>query len=133
MSVAFRVILIVASLMTTLYMMKKIRQSKLQIEYAIFWIIFSMLLLLISVFPMIVTIATNLMGMQAPVNLVFLVVIFALLIKSFMQTIEHSQLENKLSNLAQKIAIDEKLDKEKAELKRLKKEQEELEKLKQTQ
>lgn len=126
MSVAFRFILIVASLMTTLYMMKKIRQSKLQIEYAIFWIVFSMLLLLISVFPIIITIATNLMGMQAPVNLVFLVVIFALLIKSFMQTIEHSQLENKLSNLAQKIAIDEKLDKEKAESKRA---QEELEKM----
>lgn len=117
MSIAFRIILILASLMTTLYIMKKIRQSKLQIEYAIFWIIFSLLLLLISVFPFIVTITTRIMGMQAPVNLVFLVVIFALMIKSFMQTIEHSQLENKLSNLAQKIAIDEKLNKEKAEMK----------------
>jgi hypothetical protein len=115
MSFAFRAILIIASLMTTLYILKKIRNSKLQIEYAIFWIILSFILILISIFPMLVTIPTNLIGMQAPVNFVFMVIIFILLIKAFMQTIEHSQLEDKLNHLAQKIAIDEKLSREKKE------------------
>lgn len=112
MSLAFRIILILASLMTTLYIVRKIRFSKLQIEYAIFWIILSFLLILISIFPVLVTIPTNIIGMQAPVNFVFLVIIFILLIKAFMQTIEHSQLENKLNDLAQKIAIDEKINRE---------------------
>lgn len=115
MSFAFRIILILASLMTTLYIVRKIRYSKLQIEYAIFWIILSFLLILISIFPVLVTLPTNIIGMQAPVNFVFLVIIFILLIKAFMQTIEHSQLENKLNDLAQKIAIDEKLNREKQE------------------
>lgn len=113
MSIAFRIILILASLMTTVYIVRKIRYSKLQIEYAIFWIILSFLLILISIFPVFVTIPTNIIGMQAPVNFVFLVIIFILLIKAFMQTIEHSQLENKLNDLAQKIAIDEKISREK--------------------
>lgn len=113
MSLAFRIILILASLMTTIYIVRKIRNSKLQIEYAIFWIILSFILILISIFPVLVTIPTNVIGMQAPVNFVFLVIIFILLIKAFMQTIEHSQLENKLKDLTQKIAIDEKLNKEK--------------------
>lgn len=113
MSFAFRIILILASLMTTVYIVKRIRYSKLQIEYAIFWIILSFLLILISIFPVLVTIPTNIIGMQAPVNFVFLVIIFILLIKAFMQTIEHSQLENKLNDLTQKIAIDEKLNREK--------------------
>ncbi|PXV90152.1 hypothetical protein C8E03_10559 [Lachnotalea glycerini] len=113
MSLAFRIILILASLMTTLYIVRKIRYSKLQIEYAIFWIILSFLLILISIFPVLVTIPTNIIGMQAPVNFVFLVIIFILLIKAFMQTIEHSQLEDKLNALAQKMAIDEKLNREK--------------------
>lgn len=113
MSLAFRIILILASLMTTLYMVRKIRYSKLQIEYAIFWIILSFILILISIFPFLVTIPTNLIGMQAPVNFVFMVIIFILLIKAFMQTIEHSQLEKKLNDLAQKMAIDEKLNREK--------------------
>lgn len=112
MSFAFRIILILASLMTTLYIVRKIRYSKLQIEYAIFWIILSFLLILISIFPVLVTIPTNIIGMQAPVNFVFLVIIFILLIKAFMQTIEHSQLENKLNDLAQKIAIDEKISRD---------------------
>jgi hypothetical protein len=64
---------------------------------------------------MLVTIPTNIIGMQAPVNFVFLVIIFILLIKAFMQTIEHSQLEDKLNHLAQKIAIDEKLNRERNE------------------
>lgn len=115
MSLAFRIILIVVSLMTTWYILRKIRYSKLQIEYAIFWIMFSVLLILISIFPVLVTIPTRLIGMAAPVNFVFLVVIFILIIKSFMQTIEHSQLENKMGELAQKIAIDEKLRRERQE------------------
>jgi hypothetical protein len=115
MSFAFRIILIIASFMTMIYILKRIRHSKLQIEYAIFWIILSFILILISIFPLLVTIPTNIIGMQAPVNFVFLVIIFILLIKAFMQTIEHSQLEKKLNDLAQKIAIDEKLNREKQE------------------
>ena len=40
MSIILRVILIIASLLTILYMMRKIRQSKVQIEDSIFWVIF---------------------------------------------------------------------------------------------
>lgn len=115
MSAAFRIILIAASILTMLYILKRIRYSKLQIEYAIFWIILSFILIVISIFPIFVTLPTRIIGMQAPVNFVFLVIIFILLIKAFMQTIEHSQLENKLKELTQKIAIDEKLHRERME------------------
>lgn len=115
MSAAFRIILIAASILTMLYILKRIRYSKLQIEYAIFWIILSFILIVISIFPIFVTLPTRIIGMQAPVNFVFLVIIFILLIKAFMQTIEHSQLENKLKELTQKIAIDEKLQRERME------------------
>ena len=65
MSPIFRVILIVVSLLTTFYILKKIRQSKLQIEYmdlidALFC----------DVNPIPVKEALNLMGMEAgPVRL----------------------------------------------------------------
>ena len=59
--------------------------------------------------------------MQSPINCVFLLVIFALMIKLFMQTIEHSQLEDKLKQLTQRLAIEEKLREEHAkELRELK-------------
>ncbi len=108
MTLVFRLLLIVVSLLTTYYMLKRIRQSKLQIEYALFWIIFSGVLIIISLFPWLVTLFTRLIGMQLPVNFVFMVFIFVLMAKLFFMTIELSTLENKVKDLTQEIALAEK-------------------------
>ena len=108
MTPVFRLILIVVSILSTWYILKKIRQSKLQIEYAIFWIIFSGVLVIISLFPWLVSLFTRLLGMQLPVNFVFMVFIFILLVKLFMMTIELSTLENKVKDLTQELALAEK-------------------------
>ena len=108
MTPVFRIILIVVSILSTWYILKKIRQSKLQIEYAIFWIIFSGVLVIISLFPWLVSLFTRLLGMQLPVNFVFMVFIFILLVKLFMITIELSTLENKVKDLTQELALAEK-------------------------
>ncbi|MBQ4529132.1 MAG: DUF2304 domain-containing protein [Lachnospiraceae bacterium] len=116
-----RIILIIASLITTLYILRRIRHAKLQIEYAIFWLIFAGMLSIISIFPNLMIRLTRAVGMQSPINCVFLLVIFTLMIKLFMQTIEHSQLEDKLKQLTQRLAIEEKLrEEEREELRELK-------------
>ena len=93
MSVALRILLIVVSVMNTLNILRRIRKSKLQIEYSIFWLLFSMVLIVISVFPQIVIKLAQLIGFQSPANMVFLLVIFALMFKSFQSTLEISQLQ----------------------------------------
>lgn len=108
MTPVFRIVLIVVSFLSTYYILKKIRQSKLQIEYAIFWIVFAGVLVIISLFPWLVTLFTRLLGMQLPVNFVFMVFIFILLLKLFMMTIELSALENKVKDLTQELALAEK-------------------------
>lgn len=121
MGIVIRLLLILASLSTTLYILKRIRHAKLQIEYAIFWLLFAGMLLIISIFPNLMIMLTRAVGMQSPINCVFLLVIFTLMIKLFMQTIEHSQLEDKLKQLTQRLAIEEKLREEEAqELRELK-------------
>lgn len=115
MGIVIRLLLILASLSTTLYILKRIRHAKLQIEYAIFWLIFAGMLLIISIFPNLMIMLTRAVGMQSPINCVFLLVIFTLMIKLFMQTIEHSQLEDKLRQLTQRLAIEEKLREEEAQ------------------
>ena len=54
MSTSLRVILFVASLCVFFFIMKKIKKAKLKIEYALFWIVSSILLLILSIFPQIV-------------------------------------------------------------------------------
>lgn len=126
MSPVFQMLLIFGAVLMTYYIMKRIRQSKLQIEYAIFWIIFSGILLVFSIFPFLVAVLTRLIGMELPVNFIFLFFILILILKAFFQTLETSALENKVRNLTQRLAIEEK-DKQE-ELEKMKKRIEELEK-----
>ena len=126
MSPVFQGLLIFGAILMAYFIMKKIRQSKLQIEYAIFWIIFSAILLIFSVFPFLVAFVTKLIGMELPVNFIFLLFILILILKAFFQTIETSALENKVKNLTQRLAIEEKDRQE--ELLAMKKRIEELEK-----
>ena len=126
MSAVFQVLLILGAVLMTYFIMKKIRQSKLQIEYAIFWIIFSGILLIFSIFPFLVAMMTRAIGMELPVNFIFLLFILILILKAFFQTIETSALENKVRNLTQRLAIEEKERQE--ELSAMKQKIEELEK-----
>ena len=119
MSPVFQGLLIFGAILMNYYILKRIRQSKLQIEYAIFWIVFSVILLIFSLFPFLVAMMTRMIGMELPVNFIFLLFILILILKAFFQTIETSALENKVRNLTQRLAIEEKdLQEELAEMKK---------------
>lgn len=115
MSTSLRFVLIFLSLVSLLFIIKKIRNSKMQIEYSIFWIVFSMLMILVSIFPNIIYVLTNKLEIMSPANFVYLFIIIILLIKVFMITIEHSRLEKEFKDLVQQIAINEKLNLDKVE------------------
>lgn len=103
-----RASLILASVLTMILMMHKIRRSKVQIEDALYWVFFSFVLIVLSVFPRIAYLLSDLVGTEAPSNCIFLMVIFLLLIKIFALSVRISQLETKVKDLVQRIAIDEK-------------------------
>lgn len=112
MPVVLRIVLIVSSILMLIYMLKKVKKSKVQIEHTIFWIIFGVFLILISLIPQIVYLFAHLLGIQSPANLALVFIIFILLIKQFLMTIEMSQLEIKIRELVEEIALKEKKDEE---------------------
>lgn len=107
-----RIWLIVASVLTMFGIMHKIRRSKVRIEDSIYWVLFSIILILFSIFPQIAYWLSDLVGTYSPSNFIFMLVIFLLLMKIFSMTIRISQLETKLQELVQKIALDEVKSKE---------------------
>lgn len=107
MSMMLRICLIGASVLTTAAIMHKIRRSKVQIEDSIFWVLFSGVLILFSVFPQVVYLLSDMVGTQAPSNFIFMLVIFLLLVKVFSMTVRISQLEAKLRELVQVMAIEQ--------------------------
>lgn len=107
MSIQLRLILLLGAVATLMFFLQKIRKNRLDIDYAIFWVFFSIGLVLMGVFPGIIIKAANMLGFESPANMVFLVVEFLLIIKLFSVTIKLSQLEQKARKLVQHIAIEE--------------------------
>ena len=116
MSVGLRVMLFAASMMTMTYFLVKIRKNRLQIDYAIFWSLFSFLLLFFASFPGVVVKAAKIIGVESPANLVFTVIIFLLILRLFSFTMKLSKTNQQIESLTQELAL-YKYDEEKKELK----------------
>ena len=112
----FRVILVIVSLLTMSFMMRKIRQAKVQIEAAMFWVIVALILVVFSLFPGVADACARLLGIYSTPNFLFLFMIFLLMVKVFSMTLQVSQLESKQKELVQKIALAQK-EREELELK----------------
>ena len=105
MTLALRIVLIVASVLVSLYALNKIRRAKLNIDDAFYWIVVSIVLLLMSIFPDVPAFFSSLIGIESPANFVFLVMIFLAFVKIFDLSIEMSVQKYRLNKLIQKIAL----------------------------
>ena len=116
MTVIFRVILVIVSILTMAFMMRKIRQAKVQIEAALFWVIMALILVVFSLFPAVADACAHLLGIYSTPYFLFLFMIFLLIVKVFGMTLQMSQMESRQKELVQRIALDQK-DREELELK----------------
>lgn len=106
--IALRVLLIIMSVFTFAFVIKQIRKNKIEIGESLFWIIISIILIVISVFPQIAGFFTKLLGIQSPSNFVFLVAIFIVMLKLFTLSIDVAKLKQKLKSLIENVALKEK-------------------------
>ena len=108
--------MVIVSLLTMSFMMRKIRQAKVQIEAAMFWVIVALILVVFSLFPGVADACARLLGIYSTPNFLFLFMIFLLMVKVFSMTLQVSQMESKQKELVQKIALAQK-EREELELK----------------
>lgn len=105
MSITLRCLLFLVSLLSCAYTLRRIRKAQMQIDDSIFWIVLSILLVFVSIFPGTATLISGLIGIESPANAVFLAVIFLLLAKLFSLSVQVSQLHQKIRALSQEIAL----------------------------
>jgi hypothetical protein len=98
-------VLLVCAVALFVFVLRSIKKSKIRIEDSLFWIVLSVLILIMAAIPEIGYFASKLLRFQAPVNFVFLAAIAVLLVKCFTTSIHVSQLETKVKELTQQIAI----------------------------
>lgn len=106
MTIELRAALIVVSLLTLLFVAKRIRSSKVRLEDSIFWVCFAAIIFLLSIFPQVFYWLSDLIGTYAPVNFVFLFFIFILLVQSFHLSMRISQADIKIKELTQQLAVE---------------------------
>ena len=108
MPTTLRILLFIGALFTLSFFLFQIRKKKLQIDYAVFWSLFSGALLAISVFPGVITWLAQIFGFMSPANLVFLIIIFILIVQMFSMTIKLSKLNQQIVKLVQELALRDK-------------------------
>lgn len=106
MSLILRVGLIIVSLLTLIFITKKVRNAQVRLEDSIFWFCVAGILLFLSIFPQVFFSISRFAGIESPANLVFLLFIFILLILGFNLSVRLSQTDTKLKELTQQLAIE---------------------------
>ena len=86
-------------------LVKNVKKGKLRTDYALAWILCSIALIILSVFPQIAFFVARLIGVISTANIVFAAIIFMLIILVYVLFNKVSMLEEKQKNLIQEIAI----------------------------
>lgn len=108
MELQLRLILIFASVVCFIFIIKRIKKSRMRIDDAIFWILTSVFFLLMAVFPAVPIYVADLIGIESPANLVFLTVFGLMFVKLFaLSTLLSIEVE-KRNQLVRYIALLEK-------------------------
>lgn len=105
MSYKLQIVFILASVVTFLFVILRIRKHGLNIDDAIGWIVWAIILLFFSIFPQIAFAIARQLGFMATSNLVFTFFILFLYIMVFTQSIQISKLKQNQKDLIQKLSL----------------------------
>ena len=105
MSVMLRVFLVICAVVVLAFVVRKIKKAQLSATGSIYWLLLSLGLVVVAVFPQIAFFFSDLLGVQSPSNFVFLAIIALLLIRQFNLQSQVTQLQTKLTALVQEIPL----------------------------
>lgn len=97
--------LIIISLAFLVYIFSLVRKEKLELKYTLAWCLLGFVLVIIAVQPQIVEIIAEILGIGLPVNVVFLLGIFCILIILLTLTVAISRTSIRTKRLIQELAI----------------------------
>jgi hypothetical protein len=102
MSLLMGAIVVVAIL---IYVFEMLRRQKLREKYAVLWIVIGIGTLVLSAFPQLLSGASQLLGIQVPANLLFIMTLILLVGVCLHLSREQSTAEDEVRILAEEVAI----------------------------
>lgn len=107
MSFEIRVMLIVAAVITSTFIVTSIRRSRMLIGDSLYWFFFAVFLVIMAIWPNLIIDLSKKLKVMSTSNLVFLIVIGLLIIRIFQMDMHISQLNTKINHLVQELGIKE--------------------------
>jgi len=105
MNVVSYIVGIVAALLVLVVAIDQLRRGRLRERHAIWWILAGVLALIAAVFPQTLAWASQLLGIELPINLVFFVSIAILFLVTLQASTELTRLEARTRTLAERVAL----------------------------
>ncbi len=105
MNLNLTIFLIALLIFQFILIIRTVKQKKMTIKYASFWILLLVLMSLIVIFPDIIYKLSNLVGFEVPSNMMFLLGFFFLFYVSFIITTSISIQNEKIKLLIQEISL----------------------------
>lgn len=100
-----QLILLVVTIIIFLTIINMVLKYKLELKYALLWIILGAIFIIITIFPPIVYTIAEILNIETPANAIFLLGILFLLAIAFSLTIALSRYSNKVKNLSQELGL----------------------------
>ncbi|KHF35108.1 hypothetical protein CM49_02695 [Paenibacillus sp. P1XP2] len=104
-SIRLQICLIIGSIICFLVLVNLIKKYRMELRYSMLWILIMVLILFLSIFPNSIHFVSNLMGIELPVNALFFLTIFGLIVIMFSLTLEVSKMNMKIKELSQELGL----------------------------
>ena len=96
---------IVAAVAILVLLFEMMRRHRLREKYAMIWALVALAILVLAVFPGVLTAATELLGLQVPANLLFFGASIVILLLTLQHSSELGRLEERTRTLAEEVAL----------------------------
>ena len=99
------IVFIVVSLLVIIYMFISIRKNRLDVTQSFIWIVFCIIMLILSIFPKSLDWCADLLGIEYPPALFLSIGVVLLFIMNFIQSKKITELQKKVIDLGQELSI----------------------------
>lgn len=96
---------IVGSAVILLTLFEMMRRHRLREKYALIWALVALAIITVAVFPRLLVLASDAVGLEVPANLLFFGAAIVILVLTLQHSSELSRLEERTRTLAEEIAL----------------------------
>lgn len=100
-----QILLIIATILFTIFIIVKTSRKKLNYKLTLLWLCFGLFIIILAIFPQTIMEISKILHIETPVNALFLIFIFLLIVVVFYLSAEVSKMQNKITTLVQENSL----------------------------